>query len=680
MIMTNKELRQKITKLRSQIDDLRHKYHVLNDPQVTDKMYEGLMDELRKLEQAYPELMTSDSPTQRVAGKIATGFAKVTHQVPQWSFDDAFSREDLDRWEERNMKILEKQFGKKTTDLSYVCELKIDGLHIVLTYENGQLQSAATRGDGTVGEDVTQNVKTIHSIPLAIAEKEKLVVEGEVWLGTKMFEHVNKEREKAGEALYANPRNVAAGTLRQLDSAIVAARKLQCTTYDISLGNAPDTQSKELEKLGTLKFPTDDDWKVCKHMDDVWQMYEKWIDRDHKKKPFWIDGIVIKINQKKYQNALGFTGKSPRWAIAMKFPAEQGTTRIHDVYWQVGRTGVLTPVAHMDPVQLAGTTVTHATLHNMDEILRLRVKVGDKVVVEKAGDIIPKVLRVLEKMRDGSEKAIREPKKCPVCHSDVKRYELDSGKGKKEAGAGLLCTNSSCYAQELRRITHFVSKAAFNIDGMGKKIVEQLVDEGLIKHAADIFTLTVGDLSALERFGEKSAENLVFAIETARDVTLPRFIFALGISHVGEETAVRLADVYGTIVKLQKATQEELENVSDIGGTVAVSIVRWFEKKENIEFVDALLENGVRIKYANKQIGKGKQVFAGMTFVLTGTLSTMTRDEAKEKIRARGGDVSGSVSKNTDFVVVGENAGSKAEKAESLGVKMVDEEEFGRML
>ncbi|PIY92741.1 MAG: hypothetical protein COY70_01645 [Candidatus Magasanikbacteria bacterium CG_4_10_14_0_8_um_filter_42_12] len=676
--MASQELKQKVAKLRSQIDDLRHKYHVLNDPQVTDKMYEGLMDELRKLEKAHPELVTSDSPTQRVAGKPAKGFKKVTHRVPQWSFDDAFSREDLDQWEERNMKILEKQFGKKPTDLSYVCELKIDGLHMVLSYEEGALQTAATRGDGSVGEDVTQNVKTIHSIPLTISEKELLVVEGEVWLGTDMFARVNKEREKAGEALYANPRNVAAGTLRQLDSQIVAARKLQFTAYDISLGNAPDTQEKELKQLGTLRFPTDDDWQVCKNMDDVWKMYETWQHRDVTRKPFWVDGLVIKINQKKYQDALGFTGKSPRWAIAMKFPAEQGTTTIRDVYWQVGRTGVLTPVAHMDPVQLAGTTVTHATLHNMDEIKRLRVKVGDKVVVEKAGDIIPKVLRVLDKMRDGSEKAIREPKKCPVCHSEVKRYELDSGKGKKEAGAGLLCTNSACYAQELRRITHFVSKAAFNIDGMGKKIVEQLVDEGLIKHAADIFTLTIGDLSALERFGEKSAENLVNAIETSRDVTLARLIFALGIPHVGEETAVRLADVYGKLEKLQKATQEELEAIEDVGSTVAVSIVSWFGKKENQEFISELLENGVRIQYAHKQIGK--QVFAGMTFVLTGTLSTMTRDEAKEKIRARGGDVSGSVSKNTDFVVVGENAGSKAEKAASLGVKMVDEEEFGRML
>jgi len=676
--MADNYLKQKVIKLRSQIDDLRHKYHVLNDPQVTDKMYEGLMDELRKLEKAHPELVSPDSPTQRVAGKIASGFSKVTHHVPQWSFDDAFSREDLDKWEERNMKILEKQFGKKPTDLSYVCELKIDGLHIVLTYENGQLQTAATRGDGTVGEDVTQNVKTIHSIPLTIAEKNTLVVEGEVWLGTAMFEKVNKEREKAGEALYANPRNVAAGTLRQLDSSIVAVRKLQCTTYDISLGNAPDTQAKELKKLGTLKFPTDNDWNICKTMDGVWHMYETWIDRDHKKKPFWIDGIVIKINEKKYQDALGFTGKSPRWAIAMKFPAEQGTTTIHDVYWQVGRTGVLTPVAHMDPVQLAGTTVTHATLHNMDEIQRLGVKVGDNVVVEKAGDIIPKVLRVLEKMRDGSEKTIREPKKCPVCLSPVTRAQIDAGKGKQESGAGIVCTNSACYAQELRRIAHFVSKAAFNIDGMGKKIVEQLVDEGLIKHAADIFTLTIGDLSALERFGEKSSENVVSAIERARNVTLPRFIFALGISHVGEETAVRLADVYGTIEKLQEATQEELENVSDIGSTVAASIVSWFGKKENQEFVAALIENGVRIKKSKKQ--EIKKTFVGKTFVLTGTLSTMTRDDAKEKIRARGGDVSGSVSKNTDFVVVGENAGSKAEKAKSLGVKMVDEKEFGRML
>lgn len=421
-------------------------------------------------------------------------------------------------------------------------------------------------------------------------------------------------------------------------------------------------------------------------MDEVWKMYKQWEQRDHpsassgrsgktKKKPFWIDGLVIKINQKKYQDALGFTGKSPRWAIAMKFPAEQGTTVIEDVYWQVGRTGVLTPVAHMAPVQLAGTTVTHATLHNMDEIRRLDVRVGDRVVVEKAGDIIPKVLRVLDKMRDGSQKKIREPKTCPICKSDVRRYSITSQRGEEISGAGLMCTNNACYAQELRRITHFVSKAAFNIDGMGKKIVEQLVDEGLIEHAADIFTLTVGDLEPLERFGEKSAEKLIRAIDNARSVTLARCIFALGIPHVGEETAIVLANHFGSLNALMEASQKELEALPDIGARVASSIVSWFQKQENQELVKELLAHGVVIEKTKKQKNKNTGI-AGKTFVLTGTLQSLTRDEAKEKIRQAGGEVSGSVSKKTDYVVVGESPGSKAEKAKELGVMVLSEEEF----
>ncbi len=673
--MSKKELQKKVGKLHTQINDLRHKYHVLNDPEVTDAMYQGLVAELKKLEEAHPYLITPDSPTQRVAGEPAKAFKKVKHQVPQWSFDDAFDLADLERWEERNLKMLEKKFGERPTDLTYSCELKIDGLHIVLTYDGGVLQTAATRGDGKVGEDVTQNIKTIHSIPLSIEEKGKFVVEGEVWLGTEMFKQVNEQRTKNNEPLYANPRNVAAGTIRQLDSKIVAARKLQCTAYDISYGNAPDTQIGELEMLKQQKFSTDSDWKECKNMKEVWKMYEQWIDRDHKKKLFWIDGIVLKINQKKYQDALGFTGKSPRWAIAMKFPAEQGTTVVKDIYWQIGRTGVLTPVALMEPVQLAGTTVTHATLHNFDEIERLDVRVGDTVVVEKAGDIIPKILRVLKKMRIGKEKKVMQPKEDPDGHP-VERREIQGKDG--NTSVGLYTTNKYGFTVHLKRTIHFVSKKAFNIDGMGKRIVEQLLQEGMIKSRADIFTLTAGDLAPLERFADKSAENLVDAIQASRKITLAKFIFSLGIDHVGEETAIALANTFGTLKKVKMATVEDLVEVEDIGERVATSIVEWFEDKHNQTLINDLLANGVKIESHEPRTKNLK--FKGMTFVLTGTLQTMSRDEAKDMIRALGGDISTSVSKKTTYVVVGESPGSKAEKAKGLGVEVLDEKQLAKLV
>lgn len=675
----SKELYSKIERLRAQIDDLRYRYHVLNDPEVTDAMYEGLMDELRKIEEKYPEFVTPDSPTQRVAGKPLDKFEKITHTVSQWSFNDGFNEEDIIEWEERILKILEKQLGKRSHDVDYTCELKIDGLHMVLTYEKGLLKTAATRGDGKVGEDVTQNVKTIHSVPLRLKKPVTIVAEGEVWLSSDMLKKINKEREKNGEALFANPRNAAAGTIRQLDSKIVAGRKLSLTAYDISLIKIQDTnhkiqtdmQEQELRGLKELGFLTDSHWKVCKTMKEVIVFWKQW-EKKKDSQPFWIDGIVVKVNQKKYQDALGFTGKAPRWAIAMKFAAEQGTTKIKDIYVQVGRTGALTPVALMDPVHLAGTTVTHATLHNFDEIERLDVRVGDTVVVEKAGDIIPKVVRVLDKMRTGKERKVHEPKKCPVCGSAIRRYATGD---KDERGVSLMCTNERCYAQELERVIHFASKHAFDIDGLGEKIIEQLMNEGLIKNIADIFTLRQGDLEPLERFAEKSAANLIGAIKKAQNVTLPRFIFALGIRHVGEETAIRLAARFSTIDKLMHASLEDLQNVPDVGPRVAESIEAYFKQKENKELIRGLLKNGVDVR--NTKITKVRNAkFAGKTFVLTGTLENMTRDEAKDKIRALGGDVSGSVSKNTDYVVAGDNPGSKYDNAQKLGVTLIGEKEF----
>jgi len=508
------EIKKQVERLRAQIDDLRYRYHVENDPEVTDAMYDGLMDELRKIEQAHPELITKDSPTQRVAGKPLNKFEKVTHSVAQWSFDDAFSDEDMVAWEERNLNFLEKETGVRPTNLEYVCELKIDGLHMVLTYENGELKQAATRGDGRVGENVTQNVRTILSVPLKISEPVSLIAEGEVWLDRKMLEKINEERAQKNEPLFANPRNAAAGTIRQLDSGVVAARKLALTAYDISsfsglvpknISELEKTQEGELLSLKKMGFKTDSHWKVCKDLKQIFEFHNEW-KKKKDSQPFWIDGVVIKVNQKEYQDKLGFTGKSPRWAIAYKFPAEQGTTKIKDVYVQVGRTGALTPVALMEPVKLAGTVVTHATLHNFDEVDRLGVKIGDMVVVEKAGDIIPKVVRVLDKMRTGEEKEIERPKSCPVCGGEVSTQNLDYKKGGINSVA-VYCLNKNCYAKELESIIHFVSKSAFDIDHCGEKIVEQLLDEGLIENAADLFSLTVGDLEPLDRFAAKSASN-----------------------------------------------------------------------------------------------------------------------------------------------------------------------------
>lgn len=668
-------MQNKIERLRNQIDDLRYRYHVLNDPEVTDAMYEGLMDELKKIEEQYPELITQDSPTQRVAGVPLDKFKKIRHSVRQWSFNDAFDEDDLRNWEERNLKILEKQMGGRPVDLNYTAELKIDGLHTVLTYENGMLKTAATRGNGIIGEDVTQNIRTIQSVPIRLKESVSIIAEGEVWMSEKMLKKINADREKQGLVLYANPRNMAAGTIRQLDSKIVAERKLRLSAYDISAGEELATQEEELKRLHALGFLTDHNWKLCKNVEEIIKFWKHWATKKHSEE-FWVDGVVVKINQKKYQDALGFTGKAPRWAIALKFEAEQSTTKIKDVYVQVGRTGALTPVAFMEPVQLAGTTVTHATLHNFDEIKRLDVRIGDTVVVEKAGDIIPKVVRVLDKMRTGKEKKIQEIKKCPICHFAVQRKEISDKK--RGTSAALFCTNKNCYAQVLRNIIHFVSKKAFDIDGLGKKIVEQLVNVGLIKNVADIFTLTKGDLEPLERFAEKSADNLINAINEAKEVSLDRFIFALGIHHVGEETAIRLAEHFGSLIKIMNATLDELCEVSDVGPNVAGSLHEFFQNKNNQRLVEELQKNGVSIK--KQKAAAISKKFAGKTFVLTGTLATMTRDDAKQKIREQGGEVSGSVSKNTGFVIAGENPGSKYDKAMEFGVKIIDEAAFLKMI
>jgi len=669
--ISKEEAKKRIAKLRAEIEKYRYDYHVLDKLDISESALDSLKKELYDLEVYFPELITPDSPTQRVAGQALDKFEKTVHEVPQWSFDDAFSREDMEDWQDKVLNYLEKQTGQRPQAIDYMCELKIDGLHIVLTYKNGLLELAATRGDGKIGENVTQNIKTIQSVPLKISESIDAVVEGEVWLGRKMLEKINKERSKNNEPLFANPRNAAAGTIRQLDSRVVAERQLDTYIYDISLGEIPATQKTELERLETLGFKVNPYRRLCKNLNEV---IEFWADWQKKKdsQDYWIDGIVIKVNDRKLQNILGFTGKAPRWAIALKFPAEQATTVVEEVYVQVGRTGALTPVARVRPVQLAGTTVTHSTLHNFDEIERLGLKVGDTVIMEKSGDVIPKIIEVLPRLRTGKEKEIKMPIKCPVCGSAVARKIIETKKNK--FGAVLYCENKNCFAQELNNINHFVSKKAFNIDHCGEKIVEQLVNEGLIKDASDLFALTVGDLQDLERFGQKSAQNLIEAIEKSKIITLGKFINALGIAQVGEETAELLAKHFGSLKKISSSSMEDLVKINGIGEKMADSIVEYFSQKKNLDYINNLLANGVKIE---KQKAKTiSQKLLGQSFVLTGTLSGMSRDQAKEKLKSLGALVNESVSKNTTAVIAGENPGSKYNKAKKMGVKIFNEKEF----
>lgn len=670
--ISKEEVKKRIAKLRMEIEKYRYDYHVLDKLDISESALDSLKKELYDLEAHYPDLITPDSPTQRVAGQALGKFEKTVHQVPQWSFDDAFSREDMEDWQDKLMNYLEKQTGKRPSAIDYMCELKIDGLHIVLTYKNGLLELAGTRGDGKIGENVTQNIKTIESVPLKLNKPVDIVVEGEVWLGRKMLEKLNKERAKNNEILFANPRNAAAGTIRQLDSRVVAERKLNTYIYDISAGEIPAVQKTELERLEVLGFKVNPHRRLCRNLDEVIDFWTDW-QKKKDSQDYWIDGIVIKVNDRNLQEVLGFTGKAPRWAIALKFPAEQATTVVEEVYVQVGRTGALTPVARVRPVQLAGTTVTHSTLHNFDEIERLGLKVGDTVIMEKAGDVIPKIIEVLPRLRTGAEKNILVPKKCPVCGSLVGRKIIQREKG--ETGAIMYCENKNCFAQELNKISHFVSKKAFNIDHCGEKIVAQLVNEGVIKDASDLFTLTIGDLQDLDRFGEKSAQNLVEAIQQSKNITLGKFINALGIPQVGVETAELLARYFGSLQKLSASSVEDLIKINGVGEKMAQSIIEYFNDKKNINYVANLLANGVIISKQttiNKQQGK----LFGQSFVLTGTLGSMTRDQAKEKIRALGGEINESVSKNTTAVVAGENPGSKYNKAKKLGVKILVEKDF----
>lgn len=667
--MNKAEVKNRIEKLKKEINHHRYLYHVLDKQEISEAALDSLKHELYVLEQEYPEFITPDSPTQRIGGKPLDKFKKVTHRVRQWSFNDAFEEKEILDFDNRIRKILVDLGENVSSSLDYTAELKIDGLHVVLTYEKGLLVQGATRGDGKIGEDVTQNLKTIESIPLKLNRDVNIIVEGEVFMSKDIFDKLNQEREKRGEPLFANPRNAAAGAIRQLDPQIAKERKLGCFIYDLSAAEdfeVPKTQAEELGLLDELGFRVNKNWKHIKKIEEVFGFHKFWY--EHKEKEnYWIDGVVLKLNLRRWQEIVGHTGKAPRWAIAYKFPAEQVTTVVEDIRVQIGRTGALTPVAHLKPVAVAGSTVSRSTLHNQDEIDRLDVRIGDTVVIQKAGDIIPEVVSVVKGLRTGKEKKFTMPKRCPFCDSEVVR---------KEGEVAYYCPSKSCFAVELRKLSHSVSKKAFDIEGLGPNKVKQLAEEGLISDLADVFELKKGDLEILDRFGEKSADNLLQSIEKSREISLSRFIYALGIRHVGEEMAITLAKHFSTLEKIKESSKEELEAVLDVGPKVAESIFEYFRNEENLELIEKLLKAGVIIE----EDGKVSKKLDGLSFVLTGSLEKFGREEAKEAIRNLGGQMHSSVSKNTDYVIAGENPGSKLEKAQELGMKILSEEEFLKMI
>ncbi len=665
------DVRDRYEKLAKTVDHYRYLYHVLDKPNITDESYDSLMQELISIEEQYPQLRTPTSPSQRVGGEPLAEFKKVKHEVRQWSFDDCFGSDGLKKWGEKVRRMIEKEPSLKNEKVEYCCELKIDGLKIILTYKNGNFVQGATRGDGEIGEDVTMNLKTIKSIPFILPKPLDVIVVGECWLSKKELKRINKEREKKGEQLFANTRNAAAGSIRQLDPKIAASRNLNSFIYDIDTisETLPNTQDKELKLIADLGFKTNPNYEVFDSLEGVEKYYKHW-SKNKEALDYGLDGIVIKINSRKIQEALGYTGKSPRWGIAYKFPAEQVTTVVEDIAFQVGRTGVITPVAHLRPVLVAGSTVSRATLHNEDEIKRLDVRIGDTVILQKAGDVIPDIVEVLKDLRSGKEKVFVFPKKIDACGGDGSIERIPGQ-------AAWRCVNKNSFAQQKRKFYHFVSKKAFNMDGCGPKIIDVLLENGLIASYDDIFTLKRGDLLALPRFAEKSVDNLLTSIEKAREITLARFIVSLSIPQVGEETAIDLANNFTTLEKIRAVSKEELEKINGVGDIVGASVHEWFSDKDNSKLVDRLLKQVKIVKAPVSSLKNGK--LKGLSFVITGTLS-MSRDEIKDKIRALGGDISESVSAKTSFVIAGESAGSKLDKAQKLGVKILDESGFKKLI
>src|SRR6202163_2502488 len=668
MAAAAKDVEQKIEAVREKIRYHEHLYYVLDNPEISDTEFDKLMQQLQQLEAEHPTLITPDSPTQRVGGKPREGFVKVRHSSPMLSLDNTYNEEELRDWERRVHELT----GRSEVD--YVCELKLDGMSLALVYEDGRLARGVTRGDGSVGEDVTLNVRTVRSVPLSIS-KDKLKkagmptdfeVRGELLMPTASVRKVNEERERNGLSTFANPRNFTAGTVRQLDSGVTAQRRLDYFSYMLLVNGRTyfDRHSKTLDALEAAGFKVNQSRKLVHSMDEVWAFIREW-EGKRESLPYEIDGIVVKVDRIALQDELGFTGKAPRWAIAYKYAARAGITKLEDIRVQVGRTGKLTPVAMLAPFLIGGTTVRNATLHNMDEIERLGVKIGDWVQVERGGDVIPKIAKVIEdKDHPRGHKTFHMPEKCPVCGTKVVRTEGE---------VDYRCVNANCPAKLRETILHFASRGVLNIDGMGDALVNQLIERGLVKNVADIYKLTKDDLLSLERMGEKSAQNILNEIEASKKLPLERVIYGLGIRFVGARTAQFLAEHFGSMEALASAGIEELQNVNEVGPRIAESIVEFFSISANRKLVQRLGEAGLAFKGAKKERGTK---LAGKTFVLTGTLATHTRDEAKKMIEDAGGRVSGSVSKKTDYVVAGSDAGSKLDKARELGVSVIGEEEL----
>ncbi|MDA5561686.1 NAD-dependent DNA ligase LigA [Exiguobacterium sp. MMG028] len=652
------EMAERVEELRKTLNQYGYEYYVLDRPSVPDSEYDRLMNELIQIETDYPELRTPDSPTQRVGGAPLDAFVKVTHDTPMLSLGNVFSKEGLVEWVER----IEKDLGYTPT---FVAELKFDGLAVSLKYEDGRLVRGATRGDGTTGEDITQNLKTIRAIPLRLQEDVTFEVRGEAYMPKRSFEQLNDERERVGEPLFANPRNAAAGSLRQLDSKIAASRNLAFFAYGlVSQDDLVASHDESLDYLKRLGVAVSGDYTTCKTADELWDYIETYVTK-RSELPYEIDGIVIKVAGYEEQEQLGFTAKSPRWAVAYKFPAEEVVTTIEDVDFSVGRTGKVTPRARFAPVSVAGSTVTYATLHNEDFIKEKDLHIGDRVVIKKAGDVIPAVVSALASERSGEERAIEFPTHCPTCGSELIRLEGE---------ADHRCVNPECPAQLLEGLIHFVSRQAMNIDGLGEKVITQLHEAGLVHNVADLYRLNRDDLLGLERMGETSVTNLLSAIEQSKQNSLERVLFALGIRLVGQKAASLIAERFETMEAIIEATVEELTSIDGIGTKMAESIVLYFEKPEARELVKELSESGVNLSFkGTKRPTTEGAPLSGKTVVLTGKLHEMTRGEAGRQLELLGASVTGSVSKNTDLLVAGEKAGSKLTKAESLGIEVWDE-------
>ena len=663
--MTKEEAKLRIEKLSRVIDDLRYRYHVLDDPMVTDSDYDSLMHELVGIEDEYPDLKSPDSPSQKVGGMPLKKFENVVHQNQMISLNDVFDEAELTDWYEK----IERMAGDEVKNSGFFVEIKMDGLAVSLVYEKGKLVYGATRGDGKVGEVITENLKTVRAIPLQLRKESKyytnnrVEIRGEVYMPLKSFEDLNKDRAKSNESLFANPRNAAAGSLRQLDSKITASRNLDFLAYAL-IGIETDTHGQEHIIAKDLGFPTNKYNQFCQNIKDVVSLWHNWT-KLREKLPYQIDGMVVNLNDEKLFAKLGIVGKSPRGAVAFKWPAEEVTTLLEDIKVQIGRMGTLTPVAVLRPVEVAGSTVSRATLHNEDQIQAKDIRIGDTVVIRKAGDVIPEVVKPIKELRTGKEKVFEMPKTCPICGGKVIR---------KEGEVASRCANKNCFTVQKRNLEHFVSKTAFDIDGLGTKIIEQLMDTGLVKNAADLFKLTIGDLAPLERFAEKSSENLINSIESQKKVTLDRFIYALGIPLVGTQTAIDIAKKFGQINKLLGATEEDFNQIYGIGPKVAESLKAYFGSTENKKFIQELIGLGVCVKEYQSPVKTDK--LSGKIFVVTGSLKSLTRDDAHKKIVELGGKIGTAVTSKTDFLVVGADPGSKLIKAKSLGIKVLDEKDF----